>query len=107
MEGDDGSAQHLPSPGAHHGDAKDVAALYRLWIDAVRRWANVLGGPGVDGDDVAHDVFLVVRRKLPDFRGGDPGPWLYAITFRVTRAARRRAWFRHALLGQDDAQNPV
>src|SRR5215510_13559362 len=76
-----------------------LAAIYRRSLKDVCRWAASLGGPAIDADDVAQEVFLVVHRRLAQFQGDDPTPWLYAITLRVVRGMRRRAWVRRALLG--------
>jgi RNA polymerase sigma-70 factor (ECF subfamily) len=72
-------------------------ALYRTHAPQVARWAAHLGGPHLDVDDLVHEVFLVVGRRLPEFQGRSAvTTWLYAITERVTLAARRkdrvRAW---------------
>ena len=65
----------------------------------VLRWAELLLGPTGDASDVAHDVFIVVQRKLPAWRPGAPmTTWLYAITVRIAQEHRRRSrrwsWFR-------------
>jgi len=62
-----------------------------------------LGGPRIDAEDAAHDVFLVVFRRLPDL--DDPQAfrsWLFGITRRVVAAHRRRAWVRRAIERQDN-----
>jgi len=49
-------------------------------------------GPKDDYEDVVHDVFLVVGRQLPGFRGdAQITTWLYEITVRVVQNVRRRA----------------
>jgi RNA polymerase sigma-70 factor (ECF subfamily) len=50
-----------------------------------------LGGPGLDADDLAQEVFLVVHRKLAGLK--DPTrlrSWLYGICRRVAAHQRRR-----------------
>ncbi len=44
-------------------------------------------------------MFVVVRRKLPDFDGRNLRGWLYRIAQRTVRDYRRRAWFRRVFLG--------
>jgi RNA polymerase sigma-70 factor (ECF subfamily) len=78
----------------------DFAAVYEAWFPTVCRWAAALGGPRADVEDVAQEVFLVVRRKLPDFDGENLGGWLYRITAGKVRDARRLAWVRHLFLGE-------
>lgn len=67
-------------------------SIYRAHAKTVARWAMRLLGPGQDFEDVVHDVFLVVRRRLPEFRSeAEITTWLYEITVRVASDARRRA----------------
>jgi RNA polymerase sigma-70 factor (ECF subfamily) len=81
----------------------EVGELYRLHGAEVARWAARLLGPGADVDDVVHEVFLVVQRRLPQFRGdARVTTWLYEITFRVAQGWRRRRRFR-SWLGLDQA----
>ena len=50
-----------------------------------------LGIPDRDLEDVAHDVFVVVHRKLADFDRSRPiRPWLFGIAFRVASRYRRK-----------------
>jgi RNA polymerase sigma-70 factor, ECF subfamily len=66
--------------------------VYRDHVSAVSRWAMRLVGPHADFEDVVQDVFLVVRRRLPEWRGdAEIGTWLYKITMRVAARARLRA----------------
>jgi RNA polymerase sigma-70 factor (ECF subfamily) len=88
----------------------ELTAVYREHSELVKRWALRLGGPGVDAEDVAHEVFLVVQRRLPEFRGeAKLTTWLYRITLRVVRkqAARQtvRRWVR-GLVGDFAAHVP-
>ena len=56
-------------------------ALYRAHAPVVARWAAHLGGPSLDVQDAVHEIFLIVRRRLPEFRGeSKPTTWLYRIT---------------------------
>lgn len=72
------------------------AELYHRHVQDVARWAQRLGGPGVDTEDVVQEVFLAVHRKLPQFRGDSrPSTWLYRITENVVRHRRRKdRWAR-------------
>jgi RNA polymerase sigma-70 factor, ECF subfamily len=48
-----------------------------------------------DLDDVCQDVFIIVQRKLPEFReGSNVRPWLLAICARTAANYRRRAHLR-------------
>jgi RNA polymerase sigma-70 factor (ECF subfamily) len=74
--------------------------IYRAHARTVGRWAERLGGPRVDADEVVQEVFLTVSRRYAEFRGeAKLSTWLFRITRRVVanhhRAARRRGiWAR-------------
>ena len=77
-----------------------LEAVYRSHAGAVLRWAARLLGPIGDPDDVVHDVFLVVQRRLREFRGESQiTTWLHGITVRTALAHRRRQrrwrWLRY------------
>lgn len=78
-------------------------ALDRLcdrWLPVVLGWTLRLGGPRIDPEDAAHDVFLVMFRRIGDLQRAEAFPsWLYGITRRVIAAHRRRAWVRRWLPG--------
>jgi RNA polymerase sigma-70 factor (ECF subfamily) len=85
----------------------DLAALFRAHGAAVSRWVARLGGPGADVEDLVQEVFLVVHRRLGEFRGdARVTTWLYEIAIRVVQARRRRArlssWWqrRHAVAAE-------
>jgi RNA polymerase sigma-70 factor, ECF subfamily len=67
------------------------AELYDRHAQSVARWAQRLGGPTVDTEDVVQEVFLTVHRSLPRFRGdAKVTTWLYRITENVVRHRRRK-----------------
>ena len=82
----------------------DFSRIYEQHFDEVARWAGALGGPAADLDDLAQEVFLVVRRKLHRFDGRNLRAWLYAITARTVSDHRRRAWFRNVLSRRRDIE---
>ena len=73
----------------------EFRAIYDAWFDDVSRWIRALGGRDADRDDIVQEVFLVVRRRLKAFDGSNIAGWLYRITSRQVRDARRRAWVKH------------
>ena len=84
-----------PMP-AGSGEPRDFDAIYRGYGRQVARWAARLGGPEISVDDVVQDVFLVVSRRLPDFRGDAKlTTWLFRITEKTVRNARRQRRRRH------------
>ena len=73
----------------------EFRAIYDQWFEEVSRWIRALGGREADRDDVLQEVFLVVRRRLPAFDGGNVAGWLYRITRRQVRDFQRRTWVKH------------
>jgi RNA polymerase sigma-70 factor (ECF subfamily) len=70
-------------------------ALYREHAGVVARWTRHLAGPRIDTEDLVQEIFLVARRRLPEFRGdAKVTTWLYAITARIVRTARRQERLR-------------
>jgi len=69
-------------------------AIYNDWFESVLRWLRALGAPESDREDIAQEVFLVVRRRLHAFDGRNPAGWLYRITKRQVRDFRRRTWIK-------------
>ena len=78
--------------------------VYRDHFDFVFRQASRLGGPGIDAEDAAQEVFMVVARKLDTFDSTSLiTTWLYGITLNVVRSLRRRARIRRLFeLGQTE-----
>lgn len=67
-------------------------AVYREHFDMVWRGLRRLGVPLSMVDDATQDVFLVVHRRLKDFRPkGKLRSWVYAITVHMARYYRRKA----------------
>lgn len=66
------------------------AAVYRAHAAFVRRSIRHLDVPDAYADDVLHDVFLVVHRRLDDFDGRTSmRAWLFGISRRVALHQRR------------------
>src|SRR5688572_31130969 len=72
--------------------------IYDRWFNDVVRWLYALGMPSSDTEDLAQEIFLVVRRKLDRFDGGNLAGWLYRIAQLTVRDHRRRAWFKNLVL---------
>ena len=91
---------------APRGDAGDGALSFRQvyedWFDDVVRWLYALGAPAADTEDLAQEIFLVVRRRLREFTGGNLAGWLYRISQLTVRDHRRRAWFKHLVRGRKE-----
>jgi RNA polymerase sigma-70 factor (ECF subfamily) len=83
--------------GAPFLSARDFEELYAAYFHHVTRWVRALGCPASDLDDLAQETFMVARRRLTQFEGGNTAGWLYRIAQNVTRAHRRKVWLRRAL----------
>jgi RNA polymerase sigma-70 factor (ECF subfamily) len=76
----------------------DLDTLYRDHAQTVARWVRRLGGPWLDAEDAVHEVFLVARRRLHEFRGdARVTTWLYRIAELIARRHRRRERLRRWL----------
>jgi RNA polymerase sigma-70 factor (ECF subfamily) len=89
------------SPETGRAAVPSFEELYTAHFAEVARWARAMGGPSADLEDLCQEVFLTVRRRLPDFDGQNPSGWLYRITQRAVRSHRRKAWLRRALFVED------
>jgi RNA polymerase sigma-70 factor (ECF subfamily) len=89
-----------------------VDRFYRDHAASVLGWVIRLGGPRIDAEDTAHQVFEVALNRLPSFRGESSlRTWLYGVTRRVVANARRRsslwAWVGlEAWMGADPGPGP-
>src|SRR5689334_12504515 len=88
------AARASTSEGAVSRKPLDFASLYDAWFDHVSRWVRTLGAPEADNEDLAQEVFLVVRRRLRDFDGRNVAGWLHRIAAGQVRQHRRRRWIR-------------
>ena len=77
------------------GENEAFTEFYREYAPQVLAWAIRLGGPLVDAEDVAQDVFSVALSRIHTFRGESRlTTWLYSVTRNVIANARRRATVR-------------
>lgn len=90
--------------------------IYDRWFDDVVKWLYALGMPSSETEDLAQEIFLVVRRNLARFDGGNLAGWLYRITELTVRDHRRRSWFKNMVTRRrhldlstlpDGAQSPA
>ncbi|MES1177463.1 MAG: sigma-70 family RNA polymerase sigma factor [Myxococcales bacterium] len=73
-----------------------TASVYAQWAKFVWLSLQRLGVRRADLDDVCHDVFIVVQRKLPEFdQRAKLQTWLFGICTRVAANYRRRAYIRY------------
>lgn len=83
--------------------ALDLEQIYRDHSAVVSRWVRRMWGPRrgssmVDEEDLLHEVFLVVQRRIATFRGDAAlTTWLYSITVLVVNARRKKERWRTLL----------
>jgi RNA polymerase sigma-70 factor, ECF subfamily len=83
------------------GSSESIDAIYDRYARQVERWARRLAGPQLDAEDLLHDIFIVVMRRWPEFRGDAKiTTWLFRITQQVVRWRRRHAAIRRLLWGR-------
>ncbi len=76
-------------------DGRTFEAIYDQHARTILRWAARLGGPGIDAEDIAQEVFLVAHRRIDTLRADvKPSTWLFGITTRVVLKQRRRQRLR-------------
>jgi len=92
--------ERLDGPPQGRPSFRDIfdSELSFVW-NSLRRF----GVADSDLEDVAHEVFVVVNRKLDEIDPERPlRPWLFAIAFRAASDYRKRAFRRkEALIGED------
>jgi RNA polymerase sigma-70 factor, ECF subfamily len=80
----------------------EVAAVYAEHKQFVWSMLHRLGAREADLEDVFQEVFVVVHRRLPEFRPGAPmQPWLFGICVRLLANHRRRAHRSRELASSD------
>jgi len=82
----------------------DEACLeaYQRELDYLLRTLQRLGVAATDLEDLAHEVFLVLRGSWQEYDAARPlRPYLFGIAFRVASSHRRRHW-REVAFGEVD-----
>jgi len=77
-------------------------SIYEAEFDYVWQTLRRLGVRPSDVEDVAHDVFVTVHRKLDDYDAFRPlRPWLFGIAFRVASDYRRTSRFKREVFDSE------
>ncbi|MGH1347745.1 MAG: RNA polymerase sigma factor [Nannocystales bacterium] len=85
-----------------------LADLYEAQLDWVIATLRRLGVRDAEVDDAAHELFLVVHRKLHTFDTTRPlRPWLFGIAYRVARDHLRRGSARLRLVESVELEQGV
>ena len=75
---------------AREARATTLSAIYEAEVAFVWRSLRRLGVPESDLEDVTHDLFIAVQRKLPELDPARPlRPWLFGFAYRVASDYRR------------------
>jgi RNA polymerase sigma-70 factor (ECF subfamily) len=78
-----------PMVESHPDDA--CLSAFQGQLDHILRTLQRLGVPISEVEDMAHEVFLVLRRKWPEYDATRPiRPYLFGIVFRVAAAQQRK-----------------
>ncbi len=85
----------VPTPKPSFADVYGEHAAF-MWR-SLRR----LGVRPSDIEDTCQEAFLVVHKKLDDFKGGSMRAWLFAIAVRVASDHRKRAHVRREIPGAE------
>ncbi len=102
----------LVTPGGFTEEEPSRPAPFRDIFESeygyVRQVAKRLGIRERELDDIVHDVFLTVHRKMDEFDAGRPlRPWLFGITFRVVVGTKRRFAYSRERLAGDAWSDPA
>src|SRR5436305_14845516 len=89
-----------PAPGRSSPGAGHVAEFNRLIVphlDGAYNLARYLTRDATLAEDVVQDAMVRAFRAFPQFRGGSPRPWLFALVRNCCRTAQASAAGRVAL----------
>jgi len=86
----------MPDPArSTTGVTPDLAAIYEAELPYVWESLRRLGVREADLEDVAHDLFIALQRRLPDYDPARPlRPWLFGFALRVASDYRKSARVR-------------
>jgi RNA polymerase sigma-70 factor, ECF subfamily len=99
-------APSQPGSGTVSRDATDNACLdgYQRELDYLVRTLRRLGVDPEDVEDLAQEVFLVLRRAWTQYDATRPlKPFLFGIAFRVAASHRRKHWREVPFADVDEA----
>jgi RNA polymerase sigma-70 factor, ECF subfamily len=75
------------------GDRAALESLFRVWMPIIMERCRRLGGPRVDADHAAQEIFIVVLRRVHTVTAEQVFPsWLFGVTRRVLAQHRRAAF---------------
>lgn len=90
------------------GDAESLAGLIAQMQQRVYRWALGFTGDPDEADDVMQDSFVLMYRRLHQYRGDSSfDGWMYQVTRRVANQRQRTGRRRARLAARHDAQREL
>lgn len=97
----------LTSHAIPKADAPAFEDVYEAELPYVWHTLRRLGVPDAEREDLAHDVFMVVHRRLHTYDPARPlRPWLFGIAYRVVSDHRRSARVQRELLDAAPEDRP-
>lgn len=80
------------------GDTAAWRALYDRHFPPVERLVTALGVSGSEADDLCQEIFIIIHRYLPRFRGESRlGTWIYRLATREAIRFARKQRLRRAM----------
>ncbi|HEY3356648.1 MAG TPA: sigma-70 family RNA polymerase sigma factor [Polyangia bacterium] len=97
-------AQPAPDPAA-----PELRSIYEAGVDYVWETLRRFGVRDADLEDVTHDVFVAVQRKLAGYDSSRPlKPWLFCFALRAAADYRGSSRVRREIVGEiPDAADPA
>ncbi len=84
---------HLDWAAIQARDRDALEAMCRAWLPTVLQWCRRLGGPRVDADAAAQEVFMITLGRLDRIEGPQVlSAWLFGVTRRVLARQRQAAF---------------
>ena len=94
--------------GLKRGEERAFEQLYREYADGVFHVGLRVLGDAALAQDVLHEVFIVVFRRIETWRGeGSLKAWLYQITVRCALRAKRRRPFTLDFENEEETSPPA
>jgi len=102
-----GSLQALDVELSTESSLPDFREIFRSECSYVYHSLRRLGVHERDLEDVAHEVFLAIHKKLPEYDPARPlRPWIFAFAFRFAADYRKLARHRREKLHDRDEADP-
>lgn len=100
------------APSATGGEPLEFTAIFQRECSYVFHTLRRLGVRERDLEDVAHEVFLTIHKKLAEYDRSRPlRPWIFAFAYRFAADYRKRAQYRREVASDEiepvDSIDPI